>query len=475
MNDSRELFIGGEFVSAISTETIPLINPATEERVGSVVNSNGADVARAVDAAEEALPGWRNTTPEQRGACLSALAEVLDRRRDEMAALVSRHNGTVISRSKQSNAARPIDIYRYHGELSSSFPWETAVDTGRGSSAIVRREPVGVVGAIVPWNAPQTLAAQKLAPALLAGCTVVWKPSPETSLDAFLLSEMLNEVGVPPGVVNIVTGGRGTGEHVVAHPGVDKVSFTGSTAAGRAVAAACGQMLKPVTAELGGKSAAVLLEDAPLDVFARSLIGTCLPNTGQVCYSCTRILAPRKRLGEVLDAVVETLSGATVGDPMDPRSDFGPLVSAAQRTRVEGYIQSGLQEGARLLLGGDRPAQLPVGYYVEPTVFVDVTPEMRIFREEVFGPLLVVVPYDDDDDAVRLSNDSSYGLGGSVFSRDLDRAKDIASRMETGSVLINGEQRSERIPLYGYKDSGVGGDASLAAYLNIKSISGPHG
>lgn len=473
MNDSPKLFIGGEYVSATSTEIVPLINPATEEQIGSVVDSNGADVARAVGAARDALPEWRDTSPERRGAYLTALAEVFDGRRDEMAALVSRHNGTVLSRSRQSNAARPIDIYRYHGELSRSFPWETVVDTGRGSSAIVRREPVGVVGAIVPWNAPQTLAAQKLAPALLAGCTVVWKPSPETSLDAFLLSEMLNEVGVPPGVVNIVTGGRGTGEHVVAHPGVDKVSFTGSTAAGRAVAATCGQMLKPVTAELGGKSAAVLLEDAPLDLFARSLIGTCLPNTGQVCYSCTRILAPRKRLEEVLDVVVETLSKATVGDPMDPRSDFGPLASAAQRTRVEGYIQSGLQDGARLLLGGGRPAQLPVGYYVEPTVFTDVTPDMLIFREEVFGPLLVVVPYDDDDDAVRLANDSSYGLGGSVFSRDLDRAKDIARRMETGSVLINGEQRSERIPLYGYKDSGVGGDASLGAYLNIKSISGP--
>jgi acyl-CoA reductase-like NAD-dependent aldehyde dehydrogenase len=272
-------------------------------------------------------------------------------------------------------------------------------------------------------------------------------------------------------VVNVVTGGRETGAAIVRHPGVDKVSFTGSTAAGRAIAATCGEMLKSVTAELGGKSAAVILDDADLDVLAANMISTCLPNTGQVCYSATRILAPRSRFAEVADLVVQTLGAAVVGDPKDPASDFGPLVSEAQRQRVEGYIRSAIDEGARVALGGGRPAGATTGYYVEPTVLVDVHREMRVFREEIFGPVVVVVPFDDDADAVRVANDSSYGLGGAVFSRDVERATEVARRMETGNISINGKDRSDATPAFGYKDSGMGGDPGLSGYLQLKGIS----
>ncbi|GAB3353706.1 aldehyde dehydrogenase family protein [Modestobacter lapidis] len=471
--DRREMFVDGRFQPTSTSDHLPVVDPATEMVIGSIADSNDADVSRAVAAARAALPGWRETSPQERADHLRALADVFEDRSETMAALVTHQNGSVIKRSRRTNGTRPVAAYRYNARLADALEVEAAL--APDDPSLVRREALGVVGAIVPWNAPQALLAAKLGPALAAGCTVVVKPSPETSLDSFMLVEMLAEVGLPPGVVNVVTGGRETGAALVRHPGVDKISFTGSTAAGRVIAAACGEMLKSVTAELGGKSAAVVLDDADLDVLAANLISTCLPNTGQVCYSSTRILAPRSRFAEVTDLVVQTLGTAVLGDPTDPASDFGPLVSEAQRQRVEGYIESAIAEGARVALGGGRPAGASTGYYVEPTVLVDVHRGMRVFREEIFGPVVVVVPFDDDADGVRIANDSSYGLGGSVFSQDIERATAVARRMETGNVSVNGRDRSDATPAFGYKDSGVGGDPGLSGYLQLKGISRPRG
>jgi acyl-CoA reductase-like NAD-dependent aldehyde dehydrogenase len=463
------MFVGGAFRPTNTSEHLPVVDPATEETVGSIADSTEDDVCQAVAAARTALVDWRETSPQERAGYLRALADLFSQRSEDVAALVTLQNGSVIKRSRRTNGTRPVAAYRYNAQLADTLQVES--ELGPDDPSLIRREPLGVVGAIVPWNAPQSLLAAKLGPALAAGCTVVVKPSPETSLDTFMLAEMLSEIGLPPGVVNVVTGGRETGAAIVRHPDVDKVSFTGSTAAGRVIASTCGELLKSVTAELGGKSAAVVLDDADLDVFAANMISTCLPNTGQVCYSSTRILAPRSRFAEVSDLVVETLGAAVVGDPKDPGSDFGPLVSEAQRQRVEDYIRSAIAEGARVALGGGRPSGFARGYYVEPTVLVDVHREMRVFREEIFGPVVVVVPFEDDADAVRVANDSSYGLGGAVFSRDVERATAVARRMETGNVSVNGKDRSDATPAFGYKDSGVGGDPGLAGYLQLKGIS----
>lgn len=467
-----EVFVEGRLEKAHSSASVTLTSPVTEEVIGSISDCDDVDIDRAVAAATNALPAWRETSLKERGQILGRIADLYEKRKDEIAELVSWQNGAVIKRSKLSNGVMPVNAYRSNSQLADTLELERFVAAVDGGS-LVRREPIGVVGAIVPWNAPQVLLAGKLAPALIAGCTVVAKPSPETTLDTLLLAELFEEAGLPAGVVNFVTGGRETGMALVAHPGTDKISFTGSTLAGRMVASTCGEQLKPVTAELGGKSAAVVLDDADLDQFAASLISTCLPNTGQVCYSCTRVLAPSSRFKEVLDAVVTTLQAAPFGDPLDPNSEFGPLVTARQRERVESYIQSGLEEGALLALGGGRPKAFPVGYYVEPTVFIDVQNSMRIFREEIFGPVLVVVPYDDDAEAVRIANDSTYGLGGSIFSRDIARATAVARQIETGKIAVNASPGAPGVTTDGYKDSGFGGDDSVVAYLQTKAIALP--
>jgi betaine-aldehyde dehydrogenase len=330
-----------------------------------------------------------------------------------------------------------------------------------------------VAALIVPWNGPQGAIAWKLGPALAAGCTAVLKPAPETSLDAFVFAEAVIEAGIPAGVVNIVTGGRETGAALVAHPGVRKVAFTGSTAAGRAVATACAADFKRVTLELGGKSAAILLEDVDLDAFRPFVATACSPMTGQVCRALTRVLAPRSRYEEVVDAVASAMEEIPTGDPMDPVTVFGPLVAERQRDRVEGYIKVGVEEGAKLVTGGGRPRGLDVGYYVEPTVFKDVSNDMRIAREEIFGPVLAVIPYDGEEDALRQANDSDYGLGGAVFTRDVEHGTEIARRMETGSVGVDHYDLPVEAPFGGVKCSGMGrelGPESLGPYLETKSI-----
>ncbi|WP_409464918.1 aldehyde dehydrogenase [Amycolatopsis sp. GA6-003] len=448
---------------------IDVVNPATEEVIGSIVDSDAATVDAAVSAASAALGPWAALSPATRAGCLRALADEFEKRSEEIAELVTRQNGTPISITRAMQSQVPV-CYRYFASLAEKLSVEQHVETASGD-AIVLREPVGVVAAITPWNGPQPLIAWKLGPALAAGCTAVIKPAPETSLDAFVFAEIVAAAGIPEGVVNIVTGGRETGAALVAHPGVQKVAFTGSTVAGKAIAAECAKQLKHVTLELGGKSAGILLDDVDLDAFRPLVLSACSPNTGQTCRALTRVLAPASRYDEVVEMLATTMTEIPQGDPLDPAVFFGPLVNATQRERVESYIELGKAEGAELVIGGGRPFER--GYYVAPTIFRGVTNDMRIAREEIFGPVLTVLPYRTVDEAVAIANDSEYGLGGGVFSPDRDRATEVARRIVTGSVGVNTSTLPIETPFGGVKNSGIGrelGPQSVDAYLEYKTI-----
>lgn len=463
--------IGGQFRRAHSSQRIDVVDPATEETFASIVDGDGADVDAAVGAASGALTSWSAVPPRGRAEVLRNLADAYEKRQDEIAELVTRQNGTPISVSRSMQGQVPV-YYRYFASLADRLEPEQRIDTSTGD-ALLCRTPVGVVGAVVPWNGPQPLTAWKVGPALAAGCTTVVKPAPETSLDALVLAEVMADAGVPEGVVNVVTGGRATGAELVSHPRVRKIAFTGSTEAGKAIARACADGLKRVTLELGGKSAAILLDDVDLDAFTPFVASACAPNTGQTCRALTRVLAPRNRYDEVVEMVSATMSGLPQGDPSDPGNFFGPLVSARQRDRVESYLELGRGEGATVATGGGRPARFDRGFYVEPTVFRDVTNDMRIAQEEIFGPVVVVIGYDSDDDAVALANDSAYGLGGGVFSPDRERATAIARRVETGTIGVNSASFPVEAPFGGVKGSGIGrelGPTSLDAYLETKTI-----
>ncbi|KAA1394271.1 aldehyde dehydrogenase [Aeromicrobium ginsengisoli] len=453
---------------------VHLVNPATEQEIGTAPEADAADVDAAVQAANRALhdPAWHGLTPAGRAELLRALADAIDKRAAELAELITTQNGMPIKMVRWGNVAGTSASYRYFADLAEATPIEQERVTPY-SRTRVRRDPIGAVGIIAPWNGPQILVAWKLGPALASGCTVVLKPAPETSLDAHLLAEAAADAGFPPGVFNVVTGGRETGAALVAHPGIAKIAFTGSTAAGREIAKVCGSQLKPATLELGGKSAAILLDDADLSLINAQVTRIFSPNSGQVCYSCTRVLAPRSRYDESVEAVVEGMGLARLGDPLLDTTNFGPLVSSRQRDRVEDYIGIGKNEGADVALGGGRPADLDRGFFVSPTVFRGVDNSMRIAREEIFGPVLVVIPYDDDDDAVRIANDSDYGLGGTVFTSDPERGLAIARRVETGTVGINGYEPTLDSPFGGVKGSGMGrelGPESLDGYVELKSI-----
>jgi betaine-aldehyde dehydrogenase len=337
----------------------------------------------------------------------------------------------------------------------------------------VRKVPIGVAAGIIPWNVPLFISMLKLAPAMIAGCTMVLKPAPEAPLDSYLLAQMLTDAGLPPGVVNIVAAGREVGEYLVTHPDIDKVSFTGSTAVGRRIGALCGERLRPVTLELGGKSAAIVMEDADLETTIAGLMPNTMMNNGQACVAQTRLLAPKSRYDEIVDAASEWVGALKVGDALDAETEVGPLVAERQRERVEGYIASGREQGARVTVGGGRPAGLDRGWFVEPTVFADATNDMRIAREEIFGPVLTIIPYDGIDDAVRIANDSDYGLSGSVWGADSDAAAGVARRMRTGTTNVNTFMLDGCSPFGGFKSSGLGrelGPEGLEAYLESQSI-----
>ena len=464
-------YIDGLLVPAHSADRIDVIDPATEEQFARIADGNAADVDAAVTAATRAGESWAALPPGERGELLRRIADAFEARSDEISALVTRQNGTPISITRAMQSQVPT-TYRYFASLADTLETERLVVTASGD-ALVRREPVGVVGAITPWNGPQPLIAWKLGPALAAGCTAVIKPAPETSLDAFVFAEILDAAGIPDGVVNIVTGGRETGAALVAHRGVHKIAFTGSTVAGKAIAAECAAQLKHVTLELGGKSAGILLDDVDLDAFRPFVMSACAPNTGQTCRALTRVLAPASRYDEIVTMLSETLRSIPQGDPTDPRNFFGPLVNAAQRRRVENYIELGRSEGAEIVVGGGRPAGFDRGYYVEPTVFRNVTNDMRIAREEIFGPVLVVMPYETIDEAVAIANDSEYGLGGGVFSPDREKATSVARRIVSGSVGVNTSTLPIETPFGGVKNSGIGrelGPQSVDAYLEYKTI-----
>lgn len=475
MVESRdELFIGGRLQRAHSQQRLPVINPATEEQFASIVDSDDTDVDHAVRAADTALRSeqWRSVTPGERAGMLRRLADILESRADELGRLVTAQNGMVLANAIAGNGPATAGYYRYFADLAEQLEIETVRNT-LGPRTVLRREPVGVAGLVVPWNGPQGSIAWKLGPALAAGCTAVVKPAPETSLDSYILAEAVEAAGIPGGVVNIVTGGRETGAHLVAHPLVRKVGFTGSTVAGRKVAASCAETFKRVTLELGGKSAAILLEDADFERFRPFVASACSPFSGQVCRALTRVLAPRSRYDEAVEMITDAFAAIPVGDPLDPGTALGPVVSARQRERVESYIASGVSEGAKLALGGGRPAGLDKGYYVEPTVFRDADNSMRIAREEIFGPVITVLPYEDEGDAIRIANDSDYGLGGAVFTADQERGMDVARRIESGTVGVNHYALPIDAPFGGTKHSGIGrelGPEGLHAYLETKAI-----
>jgi aldehyde dehydrogenase (NAD+) len=464
-----QVFIGGAFRPCEHTE--PVIEAATGTLLGEGASASPADIDQAVAAARSALPRWRDTATEARAEILNGFAAALRARADSTPELVSRENGMPIRLSRGANGVFPALLFEYYAQLVAESPVEEVRPSAIGHT-IVRREPVGVVAAITPWNYPQALAAIKLAPALAAGCTVVLKPAPETALDAMVFAQAAQQAGLPPGVLNIVAGGVAAGSHLVSHPGVDKVAFTGSTASGRVIGEACGRLIRPVTLELGGKSAAIILDDADLDATIRGLRIASFVNNGQTCHLSSRILAPRSRYGEVVDAMTALADGLTVGNPLEKSTDIGPLVSERQRQRVLNYIDIGRSE-AKLVAGGSIPKDQPRGWFVEPTVFAGVSNSDRIAQEEIFGPVLAVIPYDGDDEAVRIANDTEFGLAGTVWSGDDERATEIARALHTGTAGVNDYALDIRAPFGGVKASGLGrelGPEGLEAYRTLKSI-----
>jgi aldehyde dehydrogenase (NAD+) len=470
MMDYPDLYVGGAWRPAKGQRRIEVRSPATGERIGSVAAGSADDVDRAITAAWRAVSGaWGETTPAERADWLAKLADGLERRQAQVAETISREVGTPIRLSTPIQAGQPVAIARHYADLARTRPFETVV----GNSLIVR-EPAGVVAAITPWNYPLHQILAKVAPALAAGCAVVLKPSEVAPLNACLLGEVALDIGLPPGVLNIVQGtGDEAGEALASHPGVDMVSFTGSVRTGKRILRLAAETIKKVTLELGGKSACVLLDDAPFEKAVPAGVKNAMLNSGQTCSAWTRLVVPHARVDETIALAQATLATLPMGDPLDPATRLGPLVSEAQRTRVEGYIARGRSEGARLVIGGGRPAGLDRGCYVEATVFADVAPAMTIAQEEIFGPVLCVIGYGDEAEAIDIANDTIYGLAGGVWSADADRAVRVARRIRAGQVDVNGGRYNLAAPFGGYKQSGIGrefGDAGLDEYLQIKAM-----
>jgi aldehyde dehydrogenase (NAD+) len=476
VHDYDKLFIGGEWVEPAGTGTIDVISPHSEERVGRVPEGTNADVDRAVAAARQAFDegDWPRRSPEERQQAVRRFADLYATKFDEMASLITTEMGSPILFSQLAQAPVPWMMLDAFIKNAEKHPWEEMRTGVLTPEVLVRREPVGVVGAIVPWNVPQFTTMSKLAPALLTGCTIVIKPSPETPLDGMLMAELLEEAGIPKGVVSIIPAGREVGEHLVRHPGIDKIAFTGSTAAGKLIASICGEQLKRCSLELGGKSAAIILDDADVGATVENLKMASLMNNGQACVAQTRILASRNRYAEVVDALGEMVGGLTVGDPLEITTEVGPLVAERQQERVEKYIALGQEEGATVVAGGNgRPEGTEKGWYVRPTVFADVDNRMRSAQEEIFGPVLAVIPYDGVDEAVRIANDSEYGLAGSVWTADEDAGRDVARRVRTGTYGVNKYSMDFNAPFGGFKSSGVGrefGPEGIDEYVEFKTI-----
>jgi acyl-CoA reductase-like NAD-dependent aldehyde dehydrogenase len=470
MKTYERFYIDGGWQQPSGTETIDVRSASTEEVIGRIPKGTAADVDRAVTAARRAFDsGWALTTTSERAEWLRKLAAALESRVSDIAATISQEVGMPIRMSTPVQAQLPVSVTRGFADMIESVPLEEQV----GNSIIVR-EPFGVVGMITPWNFPLHQIMAKVAPALAAGCTMVLKPSEIAPLNSYLLAEAAMEIGLPAGVLNIVHGdGPGVGEAIARHPGIDMISFTGSVRAGQRVSALAAETIKKVTLELGGKSAFIVLDDAPLEKAIPSGVNNAMLNSGQTCSAWTRMVVPRTRLDEVLQLATATTAKLKLGDPMDPGSKLGPLVSEPQRERVEAYIQKGVQEGAQLVAGGKRPADFARGHYVEPTIFANVTSRMTIAQEEIFGPVLSILPYESEEEAIAIANDTIYGLAGGVWSGDKDRALAVARRMRTGQVDVNGARFNPLAPFGGYKRSGIGrefGKYGLEEYFQIKSV-----
>jgi aldehyde dehydrogenase (NAD+) len=465
-----KIFIGGEWTKPTGAEPIEVVNATTEEVMGTIPGCSAADADRAVAAARKAFETWSQTSREERSGYIAAIAEGLGECAEEIATTITQELGMPLKLSRIVQVGLPTSQFAGTPKLMEEVAWEEEIGNSR-----VLREPVGVLGAITPWNYPLNQIACKLAPALAAGCTVVLKPSEVTPLNAFLLTEVIEAAGLPAGVFNLVTGtGPVVGEAIAGHPGVDMVSFTGSTRAGRRVSELAAATVKPVAMELGGKSPNVILDDTDLAKAVPDGVAKCFLNSGQTCSALTRMLVPRQRLAEVEELAKAAAETFTPGDPFDSGTRLGPLVSEVQRERVRGYIEKGIAEGARLITGGvEPPAGLERGYFVRPTVFSEVTPEMTIGQEEIFGPVLVIQPYEGEDDAVRIANSTPYGLSGGVWSADVDRAVAVAKRIRTGQVEINGGAFNPHAPFGGYGQSGHGrenGRYGIEELLQVKAL-----
>ncbi|BBY18358.1 aldehyde dehydrogenase [Mycolicibacterium litorale] len=474
-----KLFIGGQWVQPSTDEVIEVFSPATGQKVGQVPLAAAADVDAACAAARKAFDEgpWPRMSPDERAAILGAAVKLMEERGDELKALLAAETGQpqMIVDMMQYGAA--MSAFTYYAGAADKFHW-TEIRDGIYGQTLVTREPIGVVGAITAWNVPFFLAANKLGPALLAGCTVVLKPAAETPLSVFAMAQMFAEAGLPEGVLSVVPGGPETGRALTASDAIDKFTFTGSSAVGKEIGKLAAEKLKPCTLELGGKSAAIVLEDADLDSTLPMLAFSGVMNSGQACVAQTRILAPRSRYDEVVEKLANFVSAMPVGLPDDPNAAIGPLISEKQRERVEGYIKKGIDEGARVVAGGGRPEGLDGGWFVQPTVFADVDNSMTIAQEEIFGPVLAVIPYDTEDDAVRIANDSVYGLAGSVWTTDNRKALEVASKIRTGTYAVNMYAFDPGAPFGGYKNSGIGrenGPEGIEQYCQAKSTLLPFG
>lgn len=478
-----DFYINGQWRVATDTARNPVTDPATGEQWGSVPAATAEELDDAVDSSRRALAGWGGLGAAERAAYLLRIAEQIESRAEALALTNTRENGSPITETRGA-AANAAGIFRYFSSLAG---WLDSADVrafpAGGAESVVQRDPVGVCGLIAPWNFPINLVVIKLAPALLAGCTVVIKPASPTPLSLRFIIEAVHAAGVPAGVVNLLTGTGRLGDALVHHPGVDKIAFTGSTPVGRKIAAACGELLRPVTLELGGKSSAIVLPDADLAAMSAVLVRSCMRNTGQTCYISTRIIAPATRYEEVVRMVSQTISAGRQGDPLDESTVFGPMAHRAQYDTVIEYIESAHAEGARVVAGGAAAdggslgKGLENGVFIQPTVFADVAPDMRISQEEIFGPVISILKYDDAggaiDEAIALANNTEFGLGGIVFGADEARAVEVAKRVDSGSVGINFFASNHAAPFGGRKDSGMGveyGIEGLGAYLSFKSI-----
>ena len=473
MEARKEVYVGGRWIAPEAGGEIAVYDSRTEEVMGSVPRGGAAEVERSVAAARDAFPAWSASSVEDRVAALRGIADGLTARTDSLAELMSREVGTPLATSKRVQVGLAADVFRSVADILADFPLEERI----GTSLLVR-QPAGVVAAITPWNYPLYQLAAKLAPSLAAGCTTILKPAGVAPLAAFVLAEIIDELGLPPGTVNVVSGpGAEIGEMLSAHPGVDLVSITGSTGAGIKVAQAAAATVKKVTLELGGKSANLILPGSDLSAALPNAVRSCFVNNGQTCSALTRLIVPREDVEAVEDGLAQLVGAMRVGDPLADDTDVGPMVSSGQRNSVLGYIRQGLAEGARLIAGGDElPDGLDRGYYVRPTVFSGVTPDMVVAREEIFGPVLVVLAADSEDDAVRIANDSDYGLSGGVWSSDEAHSIEVARRLRTGQVAINGGRFNVRAPFGGFKQSGVGrelGEHGLAEYFELTSLQLP--